>query len=72
MTWRLEFFFGASPLIAPETANQREKSTGKTYQPERPLAIKKTVCRNDCGKLSGCPAIQANSSIRNHPIQCRK
>jgi hypothetical protein len=54
-------FWGASPLIAPDTANQREKSTGKTYQPERPLAIKKTPGRNDCGKLSGRPAIQATT-----------
>lgn len=47
------FWGGASPLFAPETANQREKSTGKTYQPERPLAIKKAVGWEDCEKLSG-------------------
>jgi len=56
----VDFFFGASPLFAPEIANQREKSTGKTYQPERPLAIKKAPVRDACGKHRQCPDNSGN------------
>lgn len=50
MTWKLKFLGAPNPLIAPDPANQHEKSTGKTYQPEWPLAIKKAVGREDCEK----------------------